>query len=99
MFVSVEEVRRFCNIPFTDDDLTLAELIESAESTVEKYMGQPLSVFIADNQELDPALKLCIKSLVATWYGNREAIAYGQPHKLPLSFEFVLQPFKKYVKE
>lgn len=99
MFVSVEEVRRFINLPFNEDDLTLAELIESAESTVEKYMGQPLSVFIADNQELDPALKLCIKSLVATWYANREAIAYGQPHKLPYSFEFVLQPFKKYVKD
>jgi uncharacterized phage protein (predicted DNA packaging) len=100
MYLSVDELKRFCNVPFTDDDLLFMELIEAAESAVEHYIGQPISTFVDENSsELDPALKTAIKYLASNFYMNREPIAYANPYKVCHTYDYLLQPFKKYVKD
>lgn len=99
MYLTVESVRRFLNIPFTDDDELLMELIEGAESAIEHHIGQPISTFVSEDRELDPGLKTAIKTLVANLYSNREPVAYGQVYKVPYTMEYLLQPYKKYTKD
>lgn len=98
MYVTVESMRRFLNIPFTDDDELLMEIIEAAESGVEQHIMQPLTNFV-ENNELDPGLKTAIKYIAANIYSNREPVAYGSVYKVPYSFEYLLQPYKKYTRE
>lgn len=99
MFVTIDEVKRFLNIgDMFDDDLIIGEFIEAAEAAIEKHIEQPVITFIEDG-DLNPALKTAIKYLAAHFYMNREAVSYGQPYSVPLSYFYLLQPFKKYRKD
>lgn len=100
MYLSIDEIRRFCNVPFNDDDLLFAELIEAAESAVAKYIGQPIATFVdKDSGELDPALRTAIKYLVSNFYENREPVSFTQAYKVCYTYDYLLQPFKKYTKD
>lgn len=100
MYVDVKSIKRHLNMDgFTADDLYLAELEEAAEAAIRHRINRKLSD-IADCQgNIPDDLKLCIKFLVATWYANREAIAYGEPRKVPITFDYLLQPYINYRKE
>ena len=100
MFVSIEELRRHLNLPFTTDDLLLAEYEEAAESVLEKHIGTSLNNYLdGPNGELNAALKLAIKTLVANFYMNREPVSFAQAYKIPYSLEYLIQGFKKYSKD
>lgn len=89
------------NIPFTDDDLTIAEMIEGAEDVITAHLNRTSLAELEDSatRDIPEGLKTAIKTLVANFYQNRESIAYGQPYRVPLSYEYVLQPYKKYTRE
>lgn len=96
-YITIEEMRRWMNIPFTDDDLTIGEIIEGAEDAVEQHIGRKLaSLQDVSTNDIPPSLKTAIKTLAANFYANRESIAYGQPYRVPYSYEYLLQPWKKY---
>lgn len=97
-YIPVEELRRWLNLNFSEDDLLLAELIEASENVVEQQIMQPLSDLEDASGELPAGLKTAIKEYAATLYENREAVAYGSPNKIPYTFEYLIQPFKKYKK-
>ena len=98
-YVQVEDIRRYLNLPFCDDDLLLAELEEAAEEVLAGHLNvESLEVYEDKNQEIPQAIKTAIKTVVANFYQNRESIAYAQPFKVPYSLEYMLQPFKNYTK-
>ena len=98
-YVEVIEIRRYLNLPFTDDDLLLAELEESAEQVLAGHLNvESLEVYEDKQQDIPQALKTAIKTLVANMYVNREPVSYGEPHKVSFSLEYLLQPYKNYTK-
>lgn len=98
-YVDVIDIRRYLNLPFCEDDLLLAELEESAEQVLAGHLNvESMSVYEDENGDIPQALKTAIKTMVATWYSNREAISYGQPYQVPYTLIYVLQPFKNYHK-
>lgn len=98
-YVDVIDIRRYLNIPFCEDDLMLAELEESAEQVLAGHLNvESMSVYEDENGDIPQALKTAIKTMVATWYSNREAVSYGQPFQVPYTLLYMLQPYKNYVK-
>ena len=98
-YVPVIDIRKFLNLPFEDDDLLLAELEETAEEVLAGHLNvESLEVYENLNQDIPQALKTAIKTIVANIYQNRESIAYGQPYRVPYTIEFLIQPFKNYLK-
>ena len=98
-YVDVIDIRRYLNIPFCEDDLMLAELEESAEQVLAGHLNvESMSVYEDENGDIPQALKTAIKTMVATWYSNREAVSYGQPYQVPYTLLYMLQPYKNYVK-
>lgn len=99
MYVTVEELRRFLNIPFCEDDLLLAELEEAAEDVLTGHLNiDSLDVYEGESGELPAALKTAIKTITANFYQNRESIAYAQAYKVPYTLEYMIQPYKNYQK-
>lgn len=93
MYITVNEMKRWLNIPFNDDDLTISEMIDAAEGAVEKHINRKLSS-LEINGDIPADLKTAIKTLAANFYQNRESIAYGQPYKIPYTFEYCLTPYR-----
>lgn len=99
MYVTVEELRRFLNIPFCEDDLLLAELEEAAEDILTGHLNiKTLQEYEDESGELPAALKTAIKTITANLYQNRESIAYAQAYKVPYTLEYMIQPYKNYQK-
>lgn len=99
MYVLVEQARAFCNLPFTDDDLLLSQLIDAAELSIEHHINRPLCTLLSPYSKHLPAdLETAVLSLVATWYSNRESVTYGSPNKIPYSMEYLIQPYREYRK-
>lgn len=98
LYVSVDELKFQVNLAreYRDEDEHLLELLEVAEMSIEKHIQQPLTVFVDESGKLNPMLRHAIRILVAHFYVNREPVAYGQPHIIPYTIEYLLQPFKKY---
>ena len=74
----------------------LDTLLSVAEDSIEMYINQPLSNFENEKGELRKPLYFAIIIHAATLYSNREAVSYGQPKPVPYTFDYLLQPFKKY---
>jgi len=98
-YVDVIDIRRYLNLPFCDDDLLLGELEETAEQVLAGHLNvESLEVYENEQQDIPQALKTAIKTLAANFYSNRESIAYGEPHKIPYTLEYLIQPWKNYTK-
>lgn len=99
MYVTVEDIRKFLNISFCEDDGLFLELEESAEQILAGHLNvESLNKYEDESGDIPQALKTAIKTIVANIYQNRESIAYGQPYRVPYTLEFIIQPYKNYLK-
>lgn len=98
LYVSLLELKNQLNIveDYTREDEYLLGLLKTSQVAVEYHIHQPLSTFIDTDKALNPMLKHAILILASHFYANREPIAYVQPKIIPYTFEYLLQPFKKY---
>ena len=98
LYVSLLEFKGQLNIveDYTGEDTYLSGLLEASQSAVEFHIQQPLSTFLKEDKGLEPMLKHAILILASHFYANREPVAYVQPKIIPYTFEYLLQPFKKY---
>lgn len=100
MYVQVSDLRSYLNLPFTDDDLLLGNLIEAAELSIEHHLNTTFdSIEDSSTGDIPQDLKTCILSLAATLYNNREAVSYGTPYRVPYTYEYLLQPYKNYSRD
>lgn len=95
--VDLDDLKQHLNIDkdYTDEDKYLLDLFSAAVMACENYIDQPIDNFVEDG-ELDAPLLQAVKILVATWYMNRESVAYGAPQKVPHTLEFLLQSYISY---
>ena len=71
--VTLSLAKSYSNIAGNDDDELLTLFIDAAETWLGNYFGKPLA-------EFDPVpadLKRAVLMLVAFYYEQREAVAYG----------------------
>lgn len=71
--VSLSLAKAHMNIDGTADDELITLYIGAAESFLGNYIGRPL----ADLDPLPDDLKLAVLKLVAFYYEQREAVAFG----------------------
>lgn len=97
LYVSTLDLKLQVNLveDYEGEDLLLNRLLAVAQLSVENHIQQPLENFVEDGN-LNPMLVHAILILSAHFYANREPIAYVQPRPVPYTFEYLLQPFKKY---
>ena len=93
-YITIDELRRQCNIDFNDDDSLLYDLMEAAQIDTETYLNRPLTDFVKDGRLLAP-IRHAIRIKVSTLYANREDIAFATPNTLGF-IQMLLQPYKKY---
>lgn len=97
-YVAIEELKRQANLAeeYSGDDAHLVFLIKVAQSSVEHDIQQPLTLFVSEDGELEPMLKHAVMVIANHFYQVREPIAFVQPHPIPYTYQYLLQPFKKY---
>lgn len=97
LYVSVEELKAQLNIAqeYECEDKYLLGLLETAQVSVETSIQRPLSDCV-DDEGLNPMLRHAIMLFAAHLYANRDIVAYGQPHPIPYTFEYLLTPHRKY---
>lgn len=96
-FIELDDLKAHLNIDkeYTDEDKYILDLWDAAVAAIERYIDHPIADYLEDGQ-LIPDLQHAAKLLVATWYMNRESVAYGSPQKVPHSLEFLLQTYIDY---
>lgn len=97
-YTDVDTLRVHLNRDYLEvgEHVYLETLLSVAEDSIESYINQPLSQFENEKGELKSPLLFAIIIHAATLYSNREAVSYGQPKPVPYTFDYLLQPFKKY---
>ena len=96
---TIQDLKRQLNIEldFLDDDLILQQYLNVSEAAVVNnlnlYTGSTTGV-TGTNQPVE--LKQAVLLLAANLYANRSPIAFGQPYKLPYSFDFLINPYKEF---
>lgn len=86
---------------FSDDDQYIMTLIDVSKETILAYIDQPddiLSKFYDKSHDefIATPLQQAQLLLIGHYYANREAVSFGVPSKLPIGFDFLLQPYKNY---
>ncbi|MDR2791679.1 MAG: head-tail connector protein [Tannerellaceae bacterium] len=98
-YVTVTQAKKHLQVEevFLDDDAYIAELIDVSERAVEKHICHSLSSFVDADGKLEAPLRQAILIMVANFYTNREAVAFGvSTHEVPLSVHYLLSMYRDY---
>jgi hypothetical protein len=96
-FATLEDLKEQCNVQHNEDDKRLREMLDAAESWVEKTIQQPLQN-VCVNGQLPKPVKQAILIYAAGLYANREPVAFsGQPTAIPYFNPYaLLTPYINY---
>jgi hypothetical protein len=97
--ISLERIKKHLNIDdyFVDDDLYLLSLRDVAIETVERDLGFTLyDIYDECDCTIPEPIKQAILLMIGTFYNNRESIAAAQLHPIPLSYQYLLDLYRKY---
>lgn len=97
--MNIQEFKRHLNIEasYVDEDITLQLYLDVAEESVINYLNygtDSTSGVTGTNMPL--GVKQGILLLAAHLYTTRQPVSYGQPYKIPYTFEFLLNPYRFY---
>lgn len=95
IYVTIEDIKKHLNVDYEGEDTYLSDLIETAQTSVETYICQPLETFVKDGR-LNPMLKHAIRVIAANFYANRESVAFAQARPVPYTLDYLLRPFILY---
>lgn len=98
-YLDLDDLKKHLNIDeiFVDDDEYIKSLGDVAEEIISKHLDIDLSVLAARYQGDIPApVKHACKLLVGNLYANRESVVYTAVNDLPLSYEYLLEPYHNY---
>ena len=101
MLLEMSEVRKQCRIDegFTDEDDLLAIYIGAAEKRTTSYLNRSLYIDAVpdtdpDGLVLSADIKLGMLHLVSHWYENRSPVSDFEQSETPMSFEFLIGPYR-----
>jgi hypothetical protein len=90
LYVTLEEARRQVNMPEGYEDVELIALIEAAQAQVEDDLQAPLSDYLIEGR-LKRNIWHAIRILLATYYANKENIAYINTSNLPTYYNIIVK--------
>lgn len=92
MIATLEQLKNNLNIEpdYTDEDTYLTMLLQVSEDSVFNYLDKKPSDF----ETIPNPIIFAVIILASQFYENRTPVAFGQPYKIPYSFEFLLSPYK-----
>jgi hypothetical protein len=96
---TVQDLKKQLNIEsdYTDDDLILQQYLNVAEASVLSYLNLYTGSTTGVTGTYQPVeVKQGVLLLAAHLYTTRQIVAYGQPYKIPYTFEFLLNPYKEF---
>ena len=99
MYVTLDLLKNHLNIEpsFNDDDELIMIYEGIAEQAIERHIDYSLQDIVANNGgELPSPLQAAIMLYVGNLYANREAVTFGTPKELPLSYSYLLDLYKNY---
>lgn len=88
MIVTVEEMKEYLRVDGNDEDVSIAGLIETAET----YLLNAGCVIKDANGVVISLAQLAVKQLVVHWYENREPI--GKVDRLTFSLDNIITQLK-----
>ncbi|MDR2835717.1 MAG: head-tail connector protein [Bacteroidales bacterium] len=97
MYINLDQAKKHLNVDsdYTDDDNYIESLINSCEDAVEKHINIKFEDIEIDGG-LPYALQHAILLLIENYYANRESVAFASANKIPNSYDYLLDLFKKY---
>lgn len=98
MYVSIEELRKQCNVDFEEDDRMIEKYGAAAERFIERRLNTTYDQIIEENNGVFPEdLEIAILMLAAHWYRVREAVSTVSQSRVPYGIEAQITPFKKMI--
>ena len=99
--ITLNEIKAYLRISYSDDDVLLAMLIGAAQEYAEEYCGHSLNEHPdmpkAEVQKPPEKFKLALYYLVGHWYENRALLSDGNmpPRELPFSTKALLDQTRR----
>lgn len=100
MDFTLDNIKKHCNIDswFKDDDMYLLSLMGVAKDVVERDIDNTFSNIEAEYGKLPDAIVYACMLFVGHCYANRESVTVAQLHKVPLSYQYLIDLYKQYDK-
>ena len=98
-YLNLDLIKKHLNMDesFHDDDSYLEALSDVVEEVTEKHIDVSFNKLTADNNGKIPApLIQAMLLLLATYYSNRENIAFASSAEIPLSYSYLLSLYQNY---
>lgn len=95
MYIDAEDIKKHLNIDYDEDDGYLTQLVEAAESAIERFIQQPLEQLEDENGDIPAALKHAVRLMVGGFYANREPVAFATATEIPFGLMFLVMQYRK----
>ena len=97
-YLLIDDIKKHLNIDpwYHDDDYYIATLGDAVEDIVERHIDDNLKGLEDKNGQLPQPLIQAMLLLIGHFYANRESVAFGTPHEVPLAYQYILQLFQRY---
>lgn len=95
MYIDAEDIKKHLNIDYDEDDGYLTQLVEAAESAIERFIQQPLEKLEDENGDIPAALKHAVRLMVGGFYANREPVAFATATEIPFGLMFLIMQYRK----
>lgn len=95
MYIDAEDIKKHLNIDYDEDDGYLTQLVEAAESAIERFIQQPLEKLEDENGDIPSALKHAVRLMVGGFYANREPVAFATATEIPFGLMFLIMQYRK----
>jgi len=101
MLLELKDIKKQCRIDedFTEEDDLLKVYAGAAEKRTTRYLNRTLYLDSVPDTDPDGVLlsddiKLGMLHLVSHWYDNRASASDVQQFEAPMSFEFLIGPYR-----
>ena len=95
MYIDADDIKKHLNIDYDEDDGYLTQLVEAAESAIERFIQQPLEQLEDENGDIPAALKHAVRLMVGGFYANREPVAFATATEIPFGLMFLIMQYRK----
>lgn len=95
MYIDADDIKKHLNIDYDEDDGYLTQLVEAAESAIERFIQQPLEKLEDENGDIPAALKHAVRLMVGDFYANREPVAFATATEIPFGLMFLIMQYRK----
>ena len=97
MQVSLEDLKKQCNVDFEEDDALLSKYGAAAERFIENRLNRTLDEVMEEYGGFPEDLGVAVLMLAAHWYRVREAVSSAAQSRVPFGVDALITPYKKII--